>query len=214
MRIIQTSFVILLILLSFSLSKAESENPLPAFGQDTVLVWTTQNQDYESQFVVRIAGFAPDRFLEWEDMQTQGTVFMASADLLTANDFLGGSSLFRSGVDTKSKNGTTLWLSRKIFRDLKEKRKVKCNLDGIPAFMTYTGDDQLSVEVNKSRKELSVIKVTDDRGSERWFLNSEENPLLVKHMIRKYVQTLSSITTNRSNTLRWIKGDKLKNLPR
>jgi hypothetical protein len=214
MRVIQSSFVILLMLVSFSPSRAEGEKPLPAFGQDTVLVWTTQNQDYESQFVVRIAEFTPDRFLEWEDMQTQGTVFMSSSDLLTANDFLNGSSLFRSGVDTKSKNGTSLWLSRKIFRDLKDKGKVKCNLDGIPAFMTYTGDDRLSVEINKSMKELPVIKVTDDRGSERWFLNSEENPLLVKHMIRKYVQTLTSITTNRSNTLRWIKGEKLNNIPR
>jgi hypothetical protein len=75
------------------------------------------------------------------------------------------------------------------------------------------GNYRLPVEINKSMKDLPVIKVVDDRGSERWFLDSEENPLLLKHSIRQYVQTLTSITTDRSNTLRWIKGEKLKNLP-
>jgi hypothetical protein len=214
MRIIQGSIWILLILVASSLSKAEGEKPLPTFGRDTVLVWTTQIQDNESQFVVRIAEFAPDRFLEWEDAQTQGTVLMKSSDLLTANNFISGASLFQSGVDTRGKNATTLWLSRKIFRDLKAKVKVKCNIDSVQGLLTIKGNDQLSVEINKSMRVLPVIKINDDRGSERWFLDNEENPLLVKHMIRQYVQTLTSITTNRSNTLRWIKGDKLKNLSR
>jgi hypothetical protein len=51
--------------------------------------------------------------------------------------------------------------------------------------------------------------VKDDRGNERWFLDSEENALLVKHAVRAYVQTLTSITTDKPNTLRWIKGKKL-----
>jgi hypothetical protein len=212
-RNIQNHFVIILILVVTSLSKAEGENPLPPFGRDTVLVWTAHSQDFESQFVVRIAEFLPDRFLEWEDTVAQGTVFMASADLLTANNFISGSRLFQSGVDAKSKDETTLWLSCKIFRELKDKGKIKCKIDGIQSLMTYKGKDRLPVEINKSMKELPVIKISDDRNSERWFLDSEENPLLMKHMVRQYVQTLTSITTNRPNTLRWIKGDKLKNLP-
>jgi hypothetical protein len=159
---------------------------------------------------VRIAEFAPDRFLEWEEAAAQGTVFMPSADLLKGNNFISGSRLFQSGVDAKSKNETTLWLSRKIFLDLKDKGKIKCKIDGIESRMTYNGKDRLAVEINKSMRDLPVIKASDDRGAERWFLDSEENPLLMKHMVRQYVQTLTSITTNRSNTLRWIKGDKLK----
>jgi hypothetical protein len=213
MRMIPNSLVILFMLVFSSLSSAEGDNPFPTFGRDTVLVWTTHNQDYESEFVVRIAEFLPDRFLEWENTQTQGSVFMPSADLLAANNFIGGSDLFQSGVDSKSKNATSLWLSRKIFQELKEKKKIKCNLDGIQALLTYAGYDRLSIEVNKSMKELPVIKVTDGRDAERWFLDSDENPLMVKHTIRKYSQTLTSITTNRANTLRWIKGEKLKNPP-
>jgi|WetSurMetagenome_2_1015567.scaffolds.fasta_scaffold480205_2 hypothetical protein len=211
MRIMPGCFLIFLIWISSSLLKAEGENPLPPFGRDTVLVWTIHNREYESQFVVRLAAFAPDRFLEWEDERTQGTVFMASADLLDANSFIGGSKLFQSGVDAKSKNATILWPSRKIFRNLKEKGKIKCDLDGVPTLLILKGNDRLPVEINKSVKELPVIKVADDRDSERWFVDSEDNPLQVKHIAGKYVQTLTSITTNKPNTLRWIKGDKLKN---
>jgi hypothetical protein len=69
------------------------------------------------------------------------------------------------------------------------------------------------VEINNAMQDLPVIKVTDDRDAERWFLDDEQNPLLVKHKVREYVKILASITTNRSNTLRWIKGDKPQNPP-
>jgi len=79
--------------------------------------------------------------------------------------------------------------------------------------MTYRGNDHLTVDVNRNSTELPVIKVADDRGSERWFLDQEDNPLMVKHVVRAFSQTLASITTDRPNTLRWIKGKKLTNLP-
>jgi len=71
----------------------------------------------------------------------------------------------------------------------------------------------MQVEVNRSAMRLPVIKVADDRGAERWFLNQAENPLLLKLSVRGYTQALTSITTDRRNTLRWIKGKKLENLP-
>ncbi len=191
---------------------SEVESPLPPFGRDTVMVWKIQNQDYNSEFVVRIAEFSPDRYLEWEDTKTQGTIFMPSRDIEAAKGFV-SANLFESGMDSRGKNATTLWLSQRIYRELKDKKKTKCDLDGVSALLTYRGDDHLTVEVNGSPRELPVVKISDDRGSERWFLDQEENPLMVRHLIRSYDQTLTSITTDRPNTLRWIKGKKLTNLP-
>ena len=188
------------------------QHQLPAFGRDTVLVWKTEVQELTAEFVVRIAEFLPDRYLEWEDEKTQGTVFMTSHDILSARGFV-NTTLFKSGADTRGKEATTLWLSRQIFRELKEKGKVKCDLDEVPGLLKYLGEDQISVEVNRSSMSLPVIKVSDDRGSERWFLDQEDNPLLLKHTVRKFTQVLTSITTDRPNTLRWIKGRKLSNLP-
>lgn len=188
---------------------AEAAN-IPEFGKDTVLVWNIQNREHRASFVVRIAQFLPDRFLEWEDEQTQGTIFMPNKDILAARNLI-NSSLFQSGRDMKGKKATTLWLSRQIYKELKENKKVKCGLDGVPGSMEYIGDDQLEVEVNRVSTKLPVIKVRDDRGSERWFLDQEENPLMLQHRLRSFQQTLASITTDKTNTLRWIKGKKLLN---
>jgi hypothetical protein len=205
--------VLLLVALAFGAMESSGKSPLPEFGRDTVLVWKIQNGDYEANFVVRIAEFFPDRFLEWEDEQTQGTIFMPNRDILSAKGFV-NSSLFSSGGDVRGKDVTTLWLSRRIYRDLKEKGKVKCLLDGVTGTLRYQGDDQLAVEVNQSSMILPVIKVLDDRGSERRFLDQEDNPLMLSHRVRKFDQTLTSITTDQRNMLRWIKGRKLQNMPR
>jgi hypothetical protein len=183
---------------------------LPPMGRDTVLVWKAQSPDFETNFIARIAIFTPNRFLEWEDGKTQGTVSMTQQDIQEAPGY-DSSNLFVSGVDKRSANTTTLWLSRKIFRMLKEKKRAKCILDGVSSKLTYLGDATIQVDVNRSERELPVIMVSDDRGSERWFLNSEDNPLLMRHQIRNYDQKLTSITTDRPNTLRWIKGKKLAN---
>jgi hypothetical protein len=181
-------------------------------GRDSILIWKIQNTTLDTIFVVRIAEFSPSRYLEWEDERTQGTIFMPEQDVLAAKGYV-NSNLFQAGVDTRSKNTTTLWLSRKIYRDLKERKTIKCDLDGVSGQLTYLGEDQLTVDINGNPIALRVIKVSDDRGSERWFLDEEQNPLMMKHMIRTFSQTLTSITTNKSNTLRWIKGNKLQNLP-
>lgn len=188
------------------------ENRLPVFGRDTVLVYDIQSGDQSYSFVMRIAEFAPDRYVEWEDTKTQGTIFMPNKDILDAKGFV-TARLFESGVDTRGRNATTLWLSQRIYRDLKAKKRVKMDIDGLQGWMNYQSDYQFTIEVNRSPTTLPVIRVIDDRGSERWFLDQEDNPLMVKHSIRHYTQALASITTDRPNTLRWIKGKKLTNPP-
>lgn len=188
----------------------KDENFFPHFGRDTVLVWKIQISDFETRFIVRIAEFSPNRHFEWEDDKAQGTVFIPEKDVLAAKGYV-NTSLFEAGVDTTSKNYTTLWLSRKIYKEFKEKKNVKFNLDGVRAKFLSLGEDQLIVEVNRAKIALPVIKISDDRGSERWFLDHEDNPLLVKHKIRTYTQTLTSITTDKPNSLRWIRVAKRKN---
>jgi hypothetical protein len=201
-----------LLLLGFAAAASAGfpEPSLPPFGRDTVLVWKVQIQDDTKEFVVRIAEFTPDRFLEWEDATTQGTIFMPSHALTSAKIFV-NASLFEGGVDTKGKDKTTLWLSQQIYRDLKAKQRLKLSLDGIDGWFTVEGSDQMTIEVNRAPMSLPVLNVKDDRGSLRGFLDIESNPLLVRHTVRTFSQTLTSITTDRPNTLRWIKGKKLTN---
>ncbi len=201
------------VLIPFPGNGFAAENRLPDFGRDTVLVWKIQNLEFSFNFVVRIAEFLPDRFLEWEDEKTQGTLFMPSKDIQGATGYM-NTQLFEAGLDTRGKNATTLWLSRRIFEELKRKKKAKINIDGVQSLALLQGEDHFTVEVNGASVVVPAIRVSDDRGAERWFLDQAENPLLLKYMVRKFTQTLASITTDRPNTLRWIKGRKLANSPR
>ncbi len=184
----------------------EKSRALPAFGRDTVLVYKGSNEN-EVPFVVRIAEFSPDRFVEWEDATTQGTIFLPAKVVNLAKGFVNW-QLYEGGVDTRGKDATTLWLSTRLFRDLKEKQKVKVNLDGIATWVALTGTGLMPVEVNRAALDVPVIKTKDERDGERWFLDLEDNPLLVNAIYRNYQQKLISVTTDRPNTLRWIKGKK------
>ncbi len=183
-------------------------HPLPAFGRDTVLVWHMQFAEGSADFVVRLAEYLPDRFLEWENSTTQGTIFMPNKAILSAKGFV-DAQLFEAGMDTKGTDTTTLWLSQRVYRDLKSKGKAKLLLDSIEGWLTVEGSDEMTIEVNRTPMALPLVKVRDERGSERWFFDFEDNPLLAKHTVRNYCQTLTSITTDKPNTLRWIKGKKL-----
>jgi hypothetical protein len=196
------TMILFAVLLVAFLLFADTEIKLPVFGRDTVLVWKIQSAAYESSFVARIAAFAPDRFIEWEDGRSQGTLLISRQDILEANGYE-NSNLFSSGRDKKSSHTTALWLSEKIFLELKERKKTRFYLD--------IGLDRIPVELNRLKVELPAIKFSDDRGVEWSFLDRQDNPLMLRQTARNYSHTLISITTDRSNTLRWIKGRKLSN---
>ncbi len=180
----------------------------PPFGRDTVLVYTSIIDDKPQKFVVRIAEFRPDRYVEWEDSKTQGTILIPAASLESAKTFV-NSQLFDAGVDTKGRNTTTLWLSARMFRDIVTKKKAKIGIDGLDTWVTLEGREEVPIEVNRTVINIPAIRTMDERRSERWFYDSEENPILLKHSLRQYTQALTSVTTDKPNTLRWIKGRKL-----
>jgi hypothetical protein len=196
------SMLVLLIRLTPPSTSGQADSPLPAFGRDTVLVYKSSIEN--DVLVVRIAEFAPDRFVEWEDATTQGTILMPAKAVSDARAFVSW-QLFQAGMDTRGNNTTTLWLSRRIFRELKEKQKVKLMIESLPTSVRVIGNDQMAIEVNRSSRNVPVIKTMDERGAERWFLDAEDNPLLVNFLSRTYQQKLTSVTTDRPNTLRWIK---------
>ena len=204
---------LLLVGLLIAGSGAAEDAVLPRFGLDTVLVWKTVSPPEAGNLVVRIAAFHPDRYVEWENTATQGTIFMPARSVESARVFL-NSRLFEGGVDTRGRDATTLWLSRKIFEDLRSRGKAKVSIDSVDGWMAVEGREKYTLDVNRVATEVSVLRTKDDRGSSRWFLDDADNPLMVRHTVRTYESVLVSITTDRAHTLRWIKGRKLANPPR
>ena len=201
-----SAFVIILV--AVTCGGAAEESKLPEFGLGTVLVWKIEGPEYEKSFVARLASFRPDRFMEWESEAGQGTVFMPERAVVDGRGYE-TSSLFAVGKDRKTRNETALWLSRRVFTELKEKKTVRWNLDGVASKLTFVEEGSISVEVNRNVTELPVILAADDRNAKWSFLNLPENPLMVRYEVRNYSQTLSSITTGAPDSLRWIKGGKV-----
>ena len=184
------------------------KSPLPEFGLGTVLVWKIEGPEYEKSFVARLASFKPDRFIEWEGEEGQGTVLMPESAVADAKGYE-ISSLFSNGRDKKTRNETTLWLSRRVFTELMGKKTARWNLNGVASKLSFIGEGSVSIEVNRNVTELPVIRAADDRNAEWSFLNLPENPLMVRYEVRNFRQSLASITTGAPDSLRWIKGRKL-----
>ena len=187
---------------------ATEEFSLPEFDHGTVLVWKIESPEYEKSFVARLASFLPDRFLEWESEAEQGTVFIPERTVATTRAYE-MTSLFVGGRDRRAQNAMTLWLSPRVFSELKEKKTVRWNLNGVASRLDFIAEENISVEVNRNVVNLPVIRAADDRNGEWSFLNQPENPLMVRYEVRDYRQTLYSITTGASESLRWIKDRKL-----
>ena len=203
-----TAALSFIVLITAIRADATAEFHIPEFGLGTVLVWKIEGPEYERNFVARLASFKPDRFLEWENETGQGTVFMPERAIADAKGYE-ISSLFAGGRDKKTRNETALWLSRRVFTELKEKKTAKWNLNGVASKLSYIDEGSVQVEVNRNIAALPVIRAADDRNGEWSFLNLPDNPLMVRYQVRNYRQSLSSITTGAPDSLRWIKGRKL-----
>jgi len=201
------TFIILVLIVVIRAGEAE-EFQIPEFGIGTVLVWKIEGPEYEKSFVTRLASFAPERFLEWENESGQGTVLMPEQAVTDAVGYE-LSSLFAVGKDKKTKNETALWLSRRVFTELKEKKTVKWNLNGVASKLNFIDEGNIRIEVNRNVMALPVIHAADDRNGKWSFLNMPDNPLMVSYEVRNYRQSLASITTGAPDSLRWIKGRKL-----
>ena len=185
-----------------------AESPLPEFGHGTVLIWKIEGMEYEGSFVARLASFLPNRFFEWENETGQGTVLLRERAIADSGKYE-TSSLFTVGREKETRNETALWLSRRVFEELKEKQSARWTLNGGTSRLKFIDEGIITVEVNRNTTKLPIIRAADDRNAVWSFLDQPENPLMVRYELRDHSQTLSSVTTGAVDALRWIKGRKL-----
>lgn len=173
-------------------------------GPNTVLVYQNRAGEQESQFVLRLARYHPDVFLEWESVNHQGTLHLFHKAVKEGKKF-SFSQLFEIGVDTESKDVMTIWLSERMFRELTEKGKAGIEFNHLPLKMELEGEDTFQLTVDKQVREIPVIRVRDDRKGFWTFHKNPNNPILVEYVSPHYRQYLKSISTASKNSLRWIK---------
>ncbi len=174
------------------------------FGPGTILIYENRAGEESNQFVLRIARFQPDIFLEWESVSHQGTIHLFQDAVEGARKLtLGG--LFDPGVDAESKDQMTKWLSRETFEALKEGRELRMVLNSSPMRVSLTGRGVAELTVDGEVVEVPVIYLEDNRRGTWAFHANGANPVLIDYQNPYYRESLRQVFTNRPDSLRWIR---------
>jgi len=179
------------------------------FGSDLVLAPTSvlvyQNQigqRGETQFVIRVARFRPDIFLEWETISDQGTLHLYQSAVQEARSFT-FTSLFEVGVEMESSETMTYWLSERMYQELTENGETQVQLNRSPMKMQLKGEGTYRLTINKEVEEIPSISIEDDRKGSWTFHKDRENPLLLEYVTPYFHQRLTTVSIAPSNRLRW-----------
>ncbi len=173
-------------------------------GPYVVLVYEDETQKGKSQFVLRLARYRPDIFLEWESVSYQGTLHLYRGAVKEARKFT-FAQLFQSGVDMESRDVMTIWLSERIYRDLTRNGSAKISYNRLTVKMELEGEGTLPLTVDKQVRKIPVIQVRDDRNGLWSFHKDPDNPILVRYVSPYLHRYLKTVATGPKNKLRWIR---------
>lgn len=175
-----------------------------SLGPNSILVYENQTSEDKSQFVLRVARYRPDIFLEWESSSHQGTLHLYREAVKEGTSF-SLNSLFEVGVDMESSRVMTVWLSERMYRELTLSGETKIKLNRLPLLMKLKGEGTYRLKLNKKVEEIPVIYVEDSRKGSWTFHKNPENPILVEYVFPYFRQSLKVVSTARTNKLRWIR---------
>jgi len=205
------SCVALVVVLAQGISQSSTARAFPeedagslAFGEKTVLVYENRTGEENYQFVLRLARFRPDIFLEWESYSHQGTIHLRKKAVSEAKKITVG-GLFEAGVDIDSKDVMTNWLSDQMFSQLIQDGGVTIWLNKHRIKMKLVGEETRELTVDKTRVDVPVVRIEDNqRGT--WIVHKAKgNPVLIEYQTPHYHMRLTRISTSKSNNLRWVR---------
>jgi hypothetical protein len=200
---IQRAAWVLLLLTVVGTAEAQSEQRL-RLHEKSILVYGSIINGENTQFVIRIARFLPDRVFEWETTAFQGTVHLHKAAVEEAETLTYG-MLFEAGVGFESSDTITKWLSSKMFSELSRGKPVKYRLNNVKAEFILDGREIYKVLLDGKELEIPAIRIKDSRKGVWLFQDDPGNPLLLRYVSPYFREELKRVSNSEDNQLRWIK---------
>jgi len=170
----------------------------------SILVYNSIINGENSQFVIRIARFLPDRVFEWESTAFQGTVHLYRSAVEGAECLTYG-KLFEAGVSFDSSDTVTKWLSGKMYRELLEKGKGRFKLNNMKADFSLEGREHYALALDGEEILVPAIRVKDSRKGIWLFQDDPDNPVLLKYVSPYFHEELTRVSNAEENQLRWIR---------
>lgn len=141
--------------------------------------------------------YASFNYVMDNDNQTRGEVLMSEDAYANATDLY---NYFSGGKVTLDKQ-TSVWLSQKLFKEIKEKGKVVMSTDKSSP-KTYKvvkakkdADKYYKVHVNGEYRNIPCIQIVSEDGSQKlWITDNPENPIILKMDIGFSIELFSVST--------------------
>lgn len=171
---------------------------------NTVLVYQNLAGGQEAQFVVRLARYHPDVFLEWESKTHQGTLHLYTHAVREGKKF-SFAQLFEVGVDVESEDVMSIWLSRRIYTNLMEDGVAKIEFNRLPLRLSVEREGTFRLAVNKQSIQVPMVQIKDDRNGIWTFHKDPDNPILLEYVSPYFRQYLKTVSNSSRNSLRWVR---------
>jgi len=104
------------------------------------------------------------------------------------DDFSNGSSLIMD-------DQTTVWLSRLIYKNIKDQKPVDVKFDGNPETIKFKSNEKLKINVDGTDKEVNVLYAETQSGHQLWILDDNINPLIIKMQLGFTIELKSVVST-------------------
>lgn len=98
---------------------------------------------------------------------------------------------FSDGSSQKMENETTIWISRGIFRSIKNKNSYEINIDGNTETLTYNSVEKYKFDLDGNKQEVDVLVAETDQGSKFWILDDDKYPLILKMEVGFTIELVS-----------------------
>lgn len=192
----KTKLFFLLLLMSCTLSlyaqKKDKANAWMKSG--SVLTYHLLNVTKEYDFIMSELVLEEDISFKWvmtEPVNYQGNVTIVGAAMDTASEVV---NYFKNFSQLKLVNKTTVWVSRKLFKKLKEKGEAVIIIDKEPEKIMFKRNGTYSVMLDGTAVELNALVCETDKQNVFIVLDDEKYPLVLKMEISFLIE-LKSIET-------------------
>lgn len=152
----------------------------PKFGPGTRIAYEVDYRGETYDFIVYIEKRDREgiriRYSMTDDARTHGMIMLTSDALKESraqNNYFNGSDLYLNA-------STTVWVSEKVYSELKDQKYSRIDPGEGEEKFNLTGEAKMDLPFGDKLKKVKVLIAESESGKSYWILDDKKNPLILK----------------------------------
>ena len=157
----------------------------------STLTYHLVNGDNQYDFIVDNLKIDKEVSFKWtmgEPVNNTGSVTMSSKALGESTKIV---NYFSDGATQNMEEETTVWLSRKIYEQIKNKKPIDISIDGTTEILNFKNNEKLKIKADGADEEVNVLYAETESGNKLWILDEPQNPLIIKMQVGFTIELIS-----------------------